>query len=127
MRTFSRASAGSAAQSRSCTTISDLLASANEMCQSIRACRADVGVGGLLRARGADREQLLADRDQHRGEQRVLGGEVLVERRPAHPAGGAEVRHGGAVEAAFGEEDGRGGQELFAAGGWHGSRLDAVG
>ncbi len=42
VRTFSRASAGSAAQSRSCTTISDLLASANVMCQSTRACSASV-------------------------------------------------------------------------------------
>ena len=64
----------------------------------------------------ADREQLLADRDQHLGEDRVLGREVLVERRPGDAARRADLGDRDPVEAAGGEQLGRGRQQLLAAG-----------
>ena len=66
------------------------------------------------RARGALGEQLLADRDQHLGEHRVLGREVLVERGPGDAARRAEVGDRDAVEAALGEEVGGDVEDLLA-------------
>lgn len=59
-------------------------------------------------------EQHLADRDQHRGEHRVLGLEMLVERRPTDSAGPAEIADRDTMEAPRGEEFGRGLEDLFS-------------
>ena len=60
-------------------------------------------------------QELLADRDEHLGQHRVLRGEVPVERRTADPAGRADLAHGDAAEAAFGEELRGDGQDLRPA------------
>jgi len=72
--------------------------------------------GGTVRPLLSDRQQLFADGDQHLGEHGVLGREVLVERRPRDAAGGADVGDGDPVESASGEQSGRRGEDLVAAG-----------
>ena len=74
------------------------------MCHSISARTASVGVAAAVGALATDAEQLLADRDQHLREDRVLGREVLVERRTGDAARRAQVRDGDPVEAALGEQ-----------------------
>ena len=75
------------------------------------------GVGRLGRTLPADRQQLLADRDQHLGQDGVLAGEVLVEPRARDADGGAEVGDRYPVEAAGGEELGRSLEDLLATAG----------
>ena len=65
----------------------------------------------------SDAQQLLADLDEHLRQHRVLGLEVLVERRPGDPARGAELDDGDPVEAALGEQRRRGVEDLLAPGG----------
>ena len=74
-----------------------------------------LGVGRLGDPAPALPEQLLADRDQHLGEHRLLRREVLVERRPGDPARRAEVGDRDAVVAALGEQLRRRGEDLVAA------------
>ena len=92
-RTCSRASGGSEDQSRSCTTISARWRSAKSACQSTRRTSASSASSAASTSRRPTAQQLLADRDQHLGEHRVLGREVLVERRAGDAAGLAEVGH----------------------------------
>ena len=83
---------------------------------------------GRVHALPADAEQLLADGDQHLREHRLLGVEVLVERRPGDPAGRAEVGDGDTVEAPRGEQLGRGVEDLGPSirGAAHGPRLEVA-
>ena len=125
-RTCSRASSGSDSQSRSWTTISGRSRRAKSTCHSTRATRAAARVGSGLGPLATDLEEPLADRDQHLGEHRVLGREVLVERRPGDPAGRADVGDAHPVEAARREQLRRGREDLLAARkllGRHGTRL----
>jgi hypothetical protein len=73
-------------------------------------------VGCGLRPLASDLEEPLADRDQHLGEDGVLGGEVLVESRPGDPAGRADVGDADPVEAARREQLRRGRKDLVAPG-----------
>ena len=66
--------------------------------------RALPGVGGLRDPLLTLGQQPLADVDEHLGQHRVLGVEVLVERRAADAHGLADVADGDAVEAALGEQ-----------------------
>ena len=61
-------------------------------------------VAARRRALLAAREEVLADADQHLGEQGVLALEVPVERGPAHPDRRAEVGDAHPVVAVLGEE-----------------------
>ena len=72
------------------------------------------GVGRGVGPLAADLEQPLADRDQHLGEHRVLGREVLVERRPGDPARRPDVGDRDPVEAARREQLRRGREDLLA-------------
>ena len=82
-----------------------------------------LGVGGARRALASLRQEPLADRDERLGQDVVLAGEVLVERRAGDAARAADVVHRDAVEPALGEQ-GRGGvEDLLAAGHGHRSSL----
>ena len=59
-------------------------------------------------------QQLPADRHEHLGEHRVLGGEVLVQRRPGDAARCAELGDGDAVEALLREQRGGDVEDLLA-------------
>ena len=72
-------------------------------------------VGRGLGPLATDLEEPLADRDQHLGEHGVLGGEVLVERRPGDPARRADVGDADPVEAARREQLRRGREDLLAS------------
>ena len=116
-------------QSRSCTTISGLVPQ-GELDVPVDERRSAVrgSPASATRSRPTA-EQLLADRDQHLGQDGVLGREVLVERRAGDAARGAEVGDRDPVEATLGEQLGGGGQDLLAAGhglGAHRPRLALV-
>ena len=70
-------------------------------------------------------DELLADVDEQPREDRLLGREVLVERRTADPARRAEVGDGRPVEAALGEQP-RGLAEHDVAGAWCGHRASST-
>ena len=77
-------------------------------------------VGQDITVRGDDgaaaRQQVLADVDQHLAEQRLLTGEVVVQRRAAHACSGADVVHRDVREAALGEQVGGDAEDLGAPG-----------
>ena len=101
LRTCSRASSGSDCQSRSWTMISGLVVQ-REVDMPVHQCRGAPLPGRQRRGDpvASDVQELLADPHQHLGEDGLLGGEVLVERRAGHAAGGAEVADAHTVEAA---------------------------
>jgi hypothetical protein len=81
-----------------------------------------LGRGGRRDALPADAEELLADLDEHLLQQRVLGGEVLVQGRPRDAARCAELGDGDAVEPLLGEER-RGGVHQLCPPGAHACRI----
>jgi hypothetical protein len=76
-------------------------------------------VRGAGRALPADPQQLLADVHEHLGQHRVLGGEVLVQRRAGDPARRTELVDGDPVEPALREQARGGRQDLLAPGAGH--------